>query len=78
MVALQLVMLFVVPVVLAARVILGTWREQAPRLRALRSELEHCPTTREYRYVLITLEPKPSGTFAPVFRPAVQPARLAA
>jgi len=78
MATLQLVMLFVVPVIFAVHALVATWHEQAPRLRALRGALDLCPTTRDYRYVLITLAPKPSGTFAPVLRPAVQTVRLAA
>lgn len=78
MVALQLVMLFAVPVVFAILTIAATWSRQAPRLRALRAELDRCPTTRDYRHVLITIAPKPTGTFAPVVRPAARPVRLAA
>ena len=78
MVALQLVMLFMVPVAFAVLALAATWNRHSPQLRALRSELERCPTTRDYRDVLITLAPRPSGTLAPVFRPAVLPVRLAA
>lgn len=72
MLSMLLVVLFAASALFAVAAIALTWREHGAAILGLPQALRDCPDVRNYRFTLITIQPRMP---APAFRPKGYPSR---